>query len=905
MKEIIVTAIIICLLINAMPLSASVNETDINGDINSEELTGAISLESDLSNSPLNDGFSLKTLKPEYVPGEIIVKFKDNCEINFYTSSVDVQYFEDAKQTSTGETMTTTTEPLGYQQGTTNMGALEPLQSEEVIMTGFETLDNLNIAYGLVYTEKLIEDDSTPEFSNVYRLCFNDNIDVLGAVEEYSNDPNVEFAEPNYICYVCATPNSSGSTIKVLPKIPPKIPNDPYFGEQWALSKIHAPDAWNIETGDSNIVIAIFDSGVDYTHPDLTDNILRDANGNIIGYDFTNNDNDPLDDWGHGTACAGVAAAVTNNGIGIAGVCWNCKIMPIKTIGYKHTGIFEKARAFIYATNHGANVISCSWVLPLNRYSYLLHNAVEYAYQRNVVIVASAGNYNDDLKYYPAAYTHVIAVGASDENDKGVYIYDYWSTQYGSWIDVAAPGVNGYATSPTYESFKYHQDPEFWSLNYIDDFAGTSMACPYVAGVAALILSKNPYLTPLEVKTILRSSTDSITSERYIGVGRINAYTALQKVAHVVVELDNSLDDKEVKGDLEIVGTVSSSSYTVWYGRGTYPVSWTEIKDRNSNSLALWHTLQVEDGLYTIRLKAIINGLTYEDRAIVKVNNKVSTFYVDDDNTNGPFDGTPEHPFNTIQTAVNSCGSFFRDNVYVYNGTYYECVVIEEGRSVNLIGENKNNTTIDGYWITDMGFIDLGATILITLNGNADISGFTVGGGIIGIRVDSSNNFIYDNNLSDSCNTNIILTISARNNVIYHNDMIHKYYLSTMHAQDHGKKNIWYNDTLKEGNYWSDYKNRYPGANPSTLRPWIWDTPYSLLYLLPEDLIDIILMLFDIKDIYPLIESYDGSSGNNQQIIQNQQQNNMNQFNTLPENQQNSEMGSTTQSTTGSTTTNI
>jgi hypothetical protein len=221
-----------------------------------------------------------------------------------------------------------------------------------------------------------------------------------------------------------------------------------------------------------------------------------------------------------------------------------------------------------------------------------------------------------------------------------------------------------------------------------------------------------------------------------------------------------------------------------------------------------------------------------------------------------------------------------------------------------LIGENKNNTIIDGYWITNEISVldDYGATILITSTGNADVSGFRVGGGVIGIRIFSSNNHIYDNNLSDSCNTNIILDRSSKNNVIYHNTMVHDSLMNTCSV---------YNDILKEGNYWWDYEYRYPIAKPYTSRPWVWDTPYDLLYLtgdLYECLWYLIANLINNYDIYPLLEQYEGSSVNNQQLIQNQQQSNLNHINTLSENQQNSQLntepGSTMQSTTSSTPTN-
>jgi subtilisin family serine protease len=391
------------------------------------------------------------------------------------------------------------------------------------------SLKMLNEKYKVSSIEKVFKNSENTILNNIYILSVPENADILSIVDDYSSCPAVEYAEPNGIFYL------SG------------IPNDENFSKQWALQNtgqnggtadadIDAPEAWDIETGSSDVIIAVIDTGVDYTHPDLADNIWinideipgngidDDGNGfvdDVRGWDFANNDTDPLDDNGHGTHCSGIAAAIGNNSIGITGVCWNCKIMSIKGLNKKGLGWADYlANAIIYAADNGADVISMSW----GNYNStkIIHDAIDYAYSSGVVLVAAAGNHLLDIsrKYYPAAYDNVIAVAATYKNDSKASF-----SNYGNWVDVAAPGEEIYSTMPTY-NVELNSDPYFLSKNY-DYLDGTSMACPMVAGLAALILSYNPNLTPDEVRNIIHDSTDWIETNKYIGNGRINAHKAL------------------------------------------------------------------------------------------------------------------------------------------------------------------------------------------------------------------------------------------------------------------------------------------------------------------------------------------------------------------------------------------
>ncbi|MHB8896278.1 MAG: S8 family serine peptidase [Candidatus Geothermincolia bacterium] len=340
--------------------------------------------------------------------------------------------------------------------------------------------------------------------------------------------------------------NSSGTATPQAPVIPPAV-NDPLFSMQWHLhnegqtggkvdADMDAPEAWQIEQGSNQVVIAIIDTGVDYNHPDLSFNIWKnyreipdnhlddDANGYVDdyhGYDFTAGDADPKDDFGHGTHCAGIADAVTNNGIGVAGVARQAKIQAVKVLDHMGSGYWEwVAAGIVYAADNGADVISMSLGGP---YSRLVEDACNYARDKGVVVVAAAGNSATSAKSYPAGSESVIAVSATDHNDQLA-----WFSNFGDWVDVSAPGVNVLATMPTYTVTMNI----FWGLekNY-SHMSGTSMACPNVAGLAALILARYPDLTNEQVREALINTGDDLGTpgfDPYFGYGRINAANAMR-----------------------------------------------------------------------------------------------------------------------------------------------------------------------------------------------------------------------------------------------------------------------------------------------------------------------------------------------------------------------------------------
>lgn len=436
----------------------------------------------------------LDPYNPEFAPGEILVKFRDEVPVN-----------------------------------------VRNLKS--VPHTGMTGIDAFIIKYKITACEKVfsMEEKRTslkqmttpdgqvlevPQLFNIYKLKADIKSDIKSMVEELKSDPMVEFAEPNYYFYSQATE-----------------PNDPMTSQQWYLGAfpgVNAKAAWDTTTGDTTQIIGIIDTGVDFTHPDLSPNIWTnwdeipgngvddDGNGKIDdrrGWDFVNNDNNPMDDNSHGTHVAGIAAAKGNNSIGIAGIAWNSKIMPIKVMQSSGFGSSSDiANGVNYARLNGATILN----LSLGSYgeSLTLKTALENAYS-TAVIVAAAGN--DGIKIeppipyapmFPACYSWILGVEASQQvsisccfnclptyracfsnyDPSGPIIVSNNPNGYN--YEIKAPGVNVLSTFP---NGGYHM------LN------GTSMAAPIVSGAVALIKIKTPTITNEEVfSRIIKSSNNGV-----------------------------------------------------------------------------------------------------------------------------------------------------------------------------------------------------------------------------------------------------------------------------------------------------------------------------------------------------------------------------------------------------------
>jgi len=332
----------------------------------------------------------------------------------------------------------------------------------------------------------------TQVLPGVYKLTAAEgaNLDVAAAVEALQATEDVSYAEPNYIYRASVAPN------------------DEHYvqGQQWAIPQIKSEQAWDITTGSPDLVIAVLDTGVATDHPDLQDKI-------VPGRDFVNNDEEPYDDQGHGTHVGGVAAASTNNGIGVAGISWGARIMPVKVLNAEGAGLSTSiATAIRWATDNGARIINASFGGVGE--STTLREAVRYAHDRNVLVVAAAGNTPSGRPSYPAAYDTVLAVGATDRNDTGTGF-----SSWGPYVDVTAPGVG--ILGPMWDEGEL-------AYGYGN---GTSFSSPIVAGVASLVLSVNPGLNVAHVKQIIEDSTDDLGPQGFdenYGWGRVNAFKAVQ-----------------------------------------------------------------------------------------------------------------------------------------------------------------------------------------------------------------------------------------------------------------------------------------------------------------------------------------------------------------------------------------
>jgi subtilisin family serine protease len=385
--------------------------------------------------------------------------------------------------------------------------------SSEVLVKFKSSLSEIEVANLIeVYQSQKIK---KIEKLDVYQIQIPEHYSVEEMVYAFDRNPDVEYAEPNYIAYITATPN------------------DLLFREQYALhnsgqdigapgspsgtprADIKAPEGWEETKGTNSTVIAILDTGIDLIHPDLQSKVVSS------GRDFVNNDFDATDDDWHGTHVAGIAAAETNNNEGIAGVAWNCKLLPVKVMHEgdpawgKYTWIADGIR---WAADEGADVINMSFGGTSG--SALLMEALNYAKASGVVCVASAGN-EDTFVYYPAAYDeYCIAVAATDYNDER----PWWSNP-GPEVDVAAPGEDIISCAPT-----WYWGPGSFPYGYAD---GTSQAAPHVAGLAALIKDLKPWLRPDEIMDIIRYTAEDVNSgqspgfDEFIGYGRINMETAL------------------------------------------------------------------------------------------------------------------------------------------------------------------------------------------------------------------------------------------------------------------------------------------------------------------------------------------------------------------------------------------
>ncbi len=452
------------------------------------------------------------------------------------------------------------------------------------------------------------------DLDNVYLLKTDKDTDILMMTKDYKINPAVEYAEPDYMAKA------------------QMVPDDPYYSsygswgqsydDLWGLKKIKAAQAWDISQG-KGVIVAVIDTGIDYNHEDIADNIWTnsgeipdnniddDKNGyidDIKGYDFAYDDSDPVDKGGHGTHVAGIIAAAGNNNKGIIGVAPKARVMAVQGVLSFGSGFYSSlAEGLKYAADNGADVINNSW--GGYESSSLIKDAIDYAYSQGCAIIAAAGNESTDVRYcYPASLANVIAVASVDRNDKKS---DF--SNYGHKIDVAAPGGDSEDAADHMRKYQnilslragetnlYFSDDE---KNIVDTnyyrARGTSMACPYVSGLAALILAKNGSFSAEELRQVIRASAkdgEANTSfNTETGFGRINAYRALQIKSVCKLKID-SPDDNDMlnTGGIKIKGSAGGKNfksykleYTASADTKWLPIGSAVYSPVTKDTLAIW-----------------------------------------------------------------------------------------------------------------------------------------------------------------------------------------------------------------------------------------------------------------------------------------------------------------------------
>jgi hypothetical protein len=383
-------------------------------------------------------------------------------------------------------------------------------------------------------------------------------------------------------------------------RIPPSIiPNDQYYSSEWHLEKISAPEAWDISKGDSNVIIAVLDSGVDPNHPDLSSKLLQ-------GYNFYDNNYNTTDVYGHGTKVAGVAAALTNNVIGVSSIGWQCSILPLRvtdTNGYAYSSLL--AKALIYAADRGAKVAVISFAIFGGS---MISDAAKYFMDKGGLVIAAGGN--DNTYHSDPDNPYIISVSATTSSDSRASF-----SSYGPYIDLSAPGSGIYTTI---------RGGSYGSVS------GTSFSAPLTAGLAALIFSANPSLNPTQVEQIMKSTAVDLGDpgyDVYYGYGRIDALRALAQTSNLVIYKDTEPPSVTITYPSD--GIMVSGSITI--NVDAYDndcVSRVELykdgilyaTDNTAPFSFYWDTSNESNGYHTLMAKAYDTSNNIGESNIVKVN---------------------------------------------------------------------------------------------------------------------------------------------------------------------------------------------------------------------------------------------------------------------------------------------
>ena len=465
-----------------------------------------------------------------------------------------------------------------------------------------------------------------PRLRNIYLIRFPAEWALEPLQQRYARHPAIESVERNRLNQPCAE----------------MIPNDPGYGDQWNLTLINMPEAWGIEQGNPGVTVAVVDSGIATRHPEFRSQLWRnsgeipengiddDRNGyvdDINGWDFSDaptlpgsgdwtvRDSEPEDDTGHGTHVSGIIAAGANNGVGIAGIAWQCRLMPLRA-GFKYGGgeylqNDDLAAAIVYAADNGAQVINMSWGDTVN--AFIIEDALEYADARGCVLVGAAGNSGALGSYYPAALKTVISVAGLGQ-EKQLYS----DSNFGATVDIAAPG---------------EEIPSTDLNGGYQNRSGTSMAAAHVSGVASLVIAANPDYTNTEVLKTLIATAEPIFINALVGAGALDGHAALTASTGIIAEIDAHQMSPEVAGsnnigNIEIFGSAGGSGFTEYwleYGIGEIPDLWfplgsVQTRPKFNVCLHKWDTSDLVEARYTLRLSVRTeNGEIKRDRVVVDV----------------------------------------------------------------------------------------------------------------------------------------------------------------------------------------------------------------------------------------------------------------------------------------------
>jgi subtilisin family serine protease len=390
-----------------------------------------------------------------------------------------------------------------------------------------------------------------------YVISFKKALDITALANNLSQHRLIESVEPNY---------------RIKKEFTPK---DPFFKKQWYLSKINTPLAWDKTKGSNDIVVAVIDGGVHTSHPELKGKLHKP-------YDAVDGDTIFFPD-DHGTHVAGIIAA-SQNATGVSGIAPNVKIMPVNVFYGDSTSSEELTKGIYYAADNGADVINLS--LGSYYYSSVIEQAIKYAQSKGVIVVAAAGNDHINKKTYPAAYSGVLGISATNDVDKAAYF-----SNYGSYVDFAAPGEDIYSTI-AYGRYSF--------------MSGTSMATPVVSGTVALVLSKNPFLSNTDVYDLLKKSSIDLLKagwDEYSGFGRIDASLAVSNTPEALSNIKLSKSKFLMKGSNKVSATFKAYAGTLITAyvkdvNGKVVRTITKNQKSNGKTITLFWDGKSDNGVY-------------------------------------------------------------------------------------------------------------------------------------------------------------------------------------------------------------------------------------------------------------------------------------------------------------------